>query len=54
MASVIINKKDKRQSYRKKLNSIRSKGLNAKKYCGSVELSKDPLIIQKELRNEWK
>ncbi|GBD92017.1 hypothetical protein BMS3Abin04_02750 [bacterium BMS3Abin04] len=54
MAQVIINKKDKRASYRKKLNSIRSKGLDAKKYCGSIELTKNPLAIQKELRNEWK
>ncbi len=31
----------------------RKKGLNAKKYCGIIDLKHDPLQIQKELRNEW-
>ncbi|GEO05966.1 hypothetical protein AAE02nite_36300 [Adhaeribacter aerolatus] len=32
--------------------SIR-KGVNAFKYCGKVNLEKEPLTIQKNLRNEW-
>ena len=39
----------------KKLENIPSgKKLNAKKYCGTIKLKRDPLTIQKELRNEWK
>ncbi len=29
------------------------KGIDAKKYCGQIQLSEDPLLIQKRLRNEW-
>jgi hypothetical protein len=29
------------------------KGINAFKHCGVIRLRKDPLDIQKELRNEW-
>lgn len=29
------------------------KGVNTKKYCGVIKLKKDPLDIQKEMRNEW-
>lgn len=29
------------------------KGLDAYKYLGKLKLSKNPLEIQKELRNEW-
>lgn len=28
-------------------------GFNAEKYNGALPLSKDPLIIQKKLRDEW-
>ncbi|MDB5088920.1 MAG: hypothetical protein JWR09_2914 [Mucilaginibacter sp.] len=28
-------------------------GFNAKKYNGIMNLKEDPLIIQKDLRNEW-
>ena len=36
-----------------RLLNRRKKGMNAKKYCGILHLKKDPLQIQKELRNEW-
>ena len=29
------------------------KKLDSKKYCGVIKLKEDPLIIQKQLRNEW-
>lgn len=31
----------------------KTKGVNVKKYCGVLNLKKDPLELQKELRNEW-
>jgi hypothetical protein len=40
-----INKKINRMPSRKKLD--------AKKYCGVIKLKKDPLVIQKRLRDEW-
>ena len=30
-----------------------SKGLDASKYCGALELKSDALSIQKHLRDEW-
>ncbi len=29
------------------------KVLKAKKYCGTLKLKEDPLVIQKRLRDEW-
>jgi hypothetical protein len=29
------------------------KGFDAFKYCGVIELTEDPLTIQKRLRDEW-
>lgn len=31
----------------------KSKGIDAYKYVGKISLEKDPLKIQRELRNEW-
>ena len=31
----------------------KKKGIDAYKYCGLIKLKKNPLTIQKELRNEW-
>ena len=28
-------------------------GIDAYKYCGVITLAEEPLLIQKELRNEW-
>jgi len=36
-----------------RLLNRKKRGLNAKKYCGIIHLKYDPLLIQKELRNEW-
>ena len=32
---------------------LKIKGPDLKKYCGSISLNEDPLILQKVLRNEW-
>ncbi len=53
MTPVVIRKRDRKESYKKKLESIKSKGIKAKKYCGKIKLKQDPVIIQKELRDEW-
>jgi hypothetical protein len=38
----------------KELGRIKSKkGLNAKKYCGTVKIKEDGLVLQKRLRDEW-
>jgi hypothetical protein len=29
------------------------KGVNTKKYCGTIKLKEDPLAIQKQMRDEW-
>lgn len=29
------------------------KQMEAKKYCGTIRLKEDPLVIQKKLRDEW-
>jgi len=29
------------------------KGVDVKKYCGLIDLKKDPLSLQKQWRNEW-
>lgn len=47
--------KQRMQSILKRImNSNKSKGIDAYKYCGSVKLKKDPVAIQKLLRDEWK
>jgi len=46
----------KKDSINKMLDrlSIKSRrGVDTKKYSGIIKLKKDPLQIQKELRNEW-
>ncbi|MEY4703068.1 MAG: hypothetical protein RIR96_965 [Bacteroidota bacterium] len=40
------------ESIEKRLHSKRE--INYSKYFGKIKLKKDPLVIQKELRNEWK
>jgi len=34
-------------------NQKSSSGIDAYKYCGAITLVEEPLLIQKELRNEW-
>ena len=37
-----------------KANSPKPQKHNFEKYVGLLKLKKDPLILQKEMRNEWK
>jgi len=53
MATVIKKKSSKKDISRKFNKAINVKGVDTRKYCGVIKLSKDPLAIQKELRNEW-
>ncbi|MBI1768804.1 MAG: hypothetical protein HY015_07035 [Bacteroidetes bacterium] len=53
MATIIKKKSSKRDIARKFNKAISSKGVDTRKYCGVIKLSKDPLTIQKELRDEW-
>lgn len=29
------------------------KGVSVRKYCGTIKLTKDPMAIQKKMRDEW-
>lgn len=53
----IIDKNTDKKEFVKLLNSFtkstKSKGVDLSKHCGVIKLKKDPLQIQKELRNEW-
>lgn len=53
--ATVIKKKAAGKNISKRFNkAISSKGVNTRKYCGVIKLTRDPLAIQKELRNEWK
>ncbi len=39
---------------RKQLVFLPVRGVNTKKFCGSIKLKEDALLIQKKMRNEWK
>lgn len=41
------------ESLRKKLNKLSRKGVDTKKYCGTIKLKENPLAIQQKMRNEW-
>jgi|APGre2960657404_1045060.scaffolds.fasta_scaffold260425_1 hypothetical protein len=55
--TVVIKKGVDKKEFEKILDSFRknkkSKGVDTTKYCGTIKLSKNPLVIQKELRDEW-
>lgn len=36
-----------------RLNKKTSRGIDAHKFSGALNLKKDPLEFQKEIRNEW-
>jgi hypothetical protein len=56
--TVIVENGINNQEFKKILSNIqdkkKSKPVDTMKYCGVIKLSQDPLIIQKEMRNEWK
>lgn len=39
---------------RKQLKKVPRKGVDTKKYCGTIKLKDDPMAIQQKMRNEWK
>jgi hypothetical protein len=48
----------KKGADKKEMNSISEKlrepkGVDTKKYCGTIKLKEDPLAIQKKMRDEW-
>jgi len=53
----ILKKGASKKSIRKLLDKIAkdlpSRGIDAQKYCGLIQLKEDSLIIQKRLRDEW-
>jgi len=51
----IIKKGTSREKIRLALKkrSVKTKGPDLKKYCGSITLQEDPLEIQKTWRDEW-
>jgi hypothetical protein len=55
--TVIIKKNIDKKEFEKILTAFKenkkSKGVDTSKHCGSIKLTKDSLIIQKELRDEW-
>ncbi len=53
MVTIIKKKQNKLDIAKKFSKAIMQKGVDTHKYCGVIKLSKDPLIIQKELRDEW-
>jgi len=53
MNVIRIKRSEKKSSYQKKLRLLKSKGLDAKKYCGKISLKEDPREIQRRLRDEW-
>ena len=36
-----------------KKRTVKIKGPDLRKYCGSISLQEDPLVLQKTLRDEW-
>jgi hypothetical protein len=52
----IIKKGAVLKNIRKALNSIerKKKYLDANKYCGTVKISEDAMLIQRKLRGEWR
>lgn len=56
--TVVLDKKTKKKEFQKILASMASeknaKEVDTLKYCGIIKLDKDPLAIQKEMRDEWK
>ncbi len=53
MATVIQKKSGKKNIVKKFNKAVASKGVDTRKYCGIIKLTQDPLIIQKQLRDEW-
>ncbi|WP_191321887.1 hypothetical protein [Algoriphagus aquimarinus] len=53
MVTVIKKGSDKKEVEKALSKAKSKKNFDAHKYCGSLTLKKDPLAIQKVMRNEW-
>jgi hypothetical protein len=53
MATIIKRKSEKKDRSKLFDRALISKGVDTRKYCGVIKLKKDPLAIQKGLRDEW-
>ncbi len=55
--TIIINKNTTKKEFVKLLSSIKksksNNGIDLSKHCGVLKLKKNPLQIQKEMRDEW-
>jgi len=52
---VVLDKNTDIPALKKQLNlKTSSKGFDAKEYSGALKTNSDPLVIQKQLRDEWK
>lgn len=56
--TVILEKNTDKKQFTKILDKMNAKKtdnkFNVANFCGVLNLSKDPLVMQKEMRNEWK
>lgn len=50
----IIKSGASKKTIDEKLYQHEEDGFDAKKFCGSLKLNDDALLIQKRLRDEWK
>lgn len=56
MAKVInLGKDENIEQLRKKLQRAKKNinGINTERYSGTITLKEDPLVFQKNMRNEW-
>lgn len=53
MVTVIKKGTDKKEIEKVLSNLISTKKFDAYKYCGSLKLKEEPLVIQKKMRDEW-
>jgi hypothetical protein len=52
--ATIVRKKSGKKSVKKAFDkAVSSKGVDTRKYCGIISLKTNPLVIQKQLRDEW-
>jgi hypothetical protein len=52
--TIIIKSTFDKEYIKKTLSNLQLSGkFNSKKYCGKIKLQEDPMIIQKNMRDEW-
>lgn len=50
----ILKKGSDTKEVEKSLAKVKNnKGFDSQKYCGALKIKKDPIAIQKRMRNEW-